>query len=204
MLRLWCPGPIGSCSLLCPVGVLCCVFSVLGLLTPFHRCARSVRCVACAVSWASWLLFKGVPFPCVVLCVRCRGPLGSCSLVCPCEVVCSVCAVLGHLAPLHRCARPRCCVACGVSWPTLLLFNGVPARCVVLRVRFPWPLGSCSQVCLLEMWCCLCGVLGHLGPVHGCAHMVPCLHVLSLGPLGFCSPLCPPEVLCCVCAVLGH
>ena len=33
------------------------VCGVLGHLAPFHRCARSVRCFACAVSWATWLLF---------------------------------------------------------------------------------------------------------------------------------------------------
>ena len=51
----------GSCSPVCPLGVLCCVCGVLGLPAPVHRCARSVCCVACAVSWAS----------------------GSCSPVCP-------------------------------------------------------------------------------------------------------------------------
>ena len=36
------------------------VCGVLGHLAPVHRCARSVRCVACAVSWATWLLFTSV------------------------------------------------------------------------------------------------------------------------------------------------
>ena len=48
-----CPGPPGSCSPVCVLGVLCCVCGVLGLPAPVHRCARSVCCVACAVSWAS-------------------------------------------------------------------------------------------------------------------------------------------------------
>ena len=47
-----CPGPLGSCSPVCPRGLLCCVCGVLGPLAPVHRCARSVCCVACAVSWA--------------------------------------------------------------------------------------------------------------------------------------------------------
>ena len=51
----------------CLLGVLCCVCGVLGLPAPVHRCARSVCCVACAVSWASRLLFTGVPARCVVL-----------------------------------------------------------------------------------------------------------------------------------------
>ena len=84
---------------------------------------------------------------CVVLLVRCRGPLGSCSPLCP----------LGVL----------CCVA--VSWTTWLLFAAVPARYVVLRVRCPGPLGSCS---LVHSPVVLCGVLGLLAPVHRCARSV--------------------------------
>ena len=60
-------------------------------------------------------------------CVQCPGPLGSCSPVCPRGLLWCVCGVLGQLAPVHRCARSVCCVACAVSWP----------------------LGSCSPVCVL-------------------------------------------------------
>ena len=60
-----------------------------------------------------------------------------------------VCSVLGRLAPVHRCARAVCCVASAVSRATWLLFTGVLARCVVLRVRCPGPLGSRSPVCVL-------------------------------------------------------
>ena len=60
-----------------------------------------------------------------------------------------VCGVLGRLAPVHRCARAVCCVASAVSWATWLLFTGVLARCVVLRVRCPGPLISRSPVCAL-------------------------------------------------------
>ena len=148
-----CPGPLGSCSPVCPRGLLCCVCGVLGHLAPVHRCARSVCCVAYAVSWATWLPFTGAPARCVVLRVRCPGPLGSCSPVRPLGVLPCVCGVLGHLAPVHRCARSVCCVACAVSWATWLLFTGVPARCVVVRVRCPWPLGSCSPVCPLGVLC---------------------------------------------------
>ena len=62
-------------------------------------------------------------------CVQCPGPLGSCSPVCPCGLLCCVCGVLGQLAPVHRCARSVCCVACAVSWATGLLFTGVRAVC---------------------------------------------------------------------------
>ena len=225
VLRVRCPGPLGSCSPVCPLGVLFCVCGVLGLLAPVHRCARSVCCVACAVSWASWLLFTGVPARCVVLLVRCPGPPGSCSPVCPLCVLCCACRVLGHLAPVHRCARSVCCVACAVSWASWLLFTGVPARCVVLRVRCPGPPGNCSPVCPLCVLCCACGVLGHLAPVHRCARSVCCfacavswapwllftgvparcvvLRVRCPGPLGSCSPVCPLCVLCCACGVLG-
>ena len=203
VLGVRCPGPPGSCSPVCPLGVLCCVCGVLGLLTPVHRCARSVCCVACAVSWASSLLFTGVPARCVVLLVRCPGPPGSCSLVCPLGVLFCVCGVLGLLAPVHRCARSVCCFACAVSWANWLLFTGVPARCVVLRVRCPGPPGSCSPVCPLRALFRVCGVLGHVAPVHRCAAQCVVLRVRCPGPPGSCSPVCPLGVLFCVCGVLG-
>ena len=226
VLRVRCPGPPGSCSPVCRLRVLCCVYGVLGHLAPVHRCARSVLCFACAVSRATWLLFTGVPTPCVVLRVRCPGPLGSCSPVCPLGVLCCVCGVLGPLTPLHRCARSVCCFACAVSWATWLLFTAVPARCVVLRVWCPGPLDSCSPVCPLGVLFCVCGVLGHLVLVHRCARSVCCvactvswttwllftgapapsfaLLVRCPGPLGSRSPVCPLGVLFCVCGVLGH
>ena len=225
VLRVRRPGPPGSCSPVCPLGVLCCVCGVLGLPAPVHRCARSVCCVACAASWASRLLFTGAPARCVVLRVRCPGPPGSCSPVCPLGVLCCVCGVLGLPAPVHRCARSVCCVACAASWASQLLFTGVPARCFVLRVRRPGPPGSCSPVCPLGVLCCVCGVLGLPAPVHRCARSVCCvaraaswasrllftgvparcvvLRVRRPGPPGSCSPVCPLGVLCCVCGVLG-
>ena len=199
-----CPWRLGSCSPACPLGVLFCVCGVLGHLAPVHRCARSVCCFACAVSWATWLLFTDVPARCVVLRVRCPGPLGSCSPVCPLGVLCCMCGVLGHLAPVLRCARCVCCVACAVSLATWLLFTGVPARRVVLRVRCPGPLGSCSPLCPLGALLCVCGVLGHLAPVHQCARSVRWMCVRCPWRLGSCSPACPLGVLFCVCGVLGH
>ena len=221
-----CPGPLGSCSPVRPLGVLRCVCGVLGLLAPVHRYARSLRCVACAVFWATWLLFTGAPARCVVLHVRCPGPLGSCSPVRPLGVLCCVCRVLGHLATVHRCARSVCCVACAVSWASWLLFTGAPARCVALRLPCPGPLGSCSPVCSLSVLCCVCGVLGHLAHVHRCARSLCCvacavswatwllftgaparcvvLRVRCPGPLSSCSPVRPPSLLCCVYGVLGH
>ena len=163
----------GVFVLSCPSAALR-VCSVLGHLAPVHRCARVVCCVASAVSWATWLLFKGAPARCVVLCVRCLGPLGPRSPVCPLGVLLCVCGVLGHLAPVHRCARSVCCFACAVSWATWLLFTGVLARWVVSCVRCPGPLGACSPVRPLGVLCCVCGVLGHLAPVHRCARLVCC------------------------------
>ena len=220
-----CPGPLGSCSPLCPLGALLCVCVVLatwllftgvparcvacvcavpGHWAPVHRCARSVCCFACAVSWATWLLFTGVPAQLVALRVRCPGPRGSCSPVCPLGVLFCLCGVPDHLAPVQRCARSVRCFACAVSWATWLLITGGPARCVA----------------------CVCGVLGHLAPVHRCARLVRCfacsvswatwllftrvparcvvLRVRCPGPLGSCSPVCSLGVLCCVCGVLGH
>ena len=156
------PGPWGFGSFLSLGRPTCArVCGVLGHLAPVYRCARLVCCVACAVSWATWLLFTGVPARCVALRVRCPGPLSSCSPVCPSGVLCCVCGVLGHLAPAHRCARSVRWFACAMSWATWLLFSSVPARCVISRVRCPGSLGSCSPVCPLGLLCYVCGVLGH-------------------------------------------
>ena len=164
VLRVRCPQPLGACSPVCPLGVLFCVCGVLGHLASVHRCAHSVCCVACTVSWATSLLFTGAPAPFFALLVRCPGPLGSCSPVCPLRVLFCVCGVLVRLALVHRCARSVCCVACAVSWATCLLFSGAPAWSVVLRVRCPGPLCSCTPVwslCVLcfglRVWCCVGG-----------------------------------------------
>ena len=195
-LCLRCPGPLGSCSPVCPLGALLCLCGVLGHLAPVHRRARSVCCLACAVSWAQWLLLTCVPARCAALGVRCPGPLGSCSPVCLLGVLRCVCGVLGRLAPVHRCARSACCVACAVSWATGLLFTGVPAWCVVLHVGCPGPAGSYSPVRPLGALLCFCGVLapwllftavtarcvvlrvpcpGPLDPVYQCACSVCCI-----------------------------
>ena len=157
----------GVLVLSCPSAALR-LCSVLGHLAPVHQCARVVCCFACAVSWATWLLFTGVPARWVVSCVRCPGPLGSCSPVRPLGVLLCVGGVLGHLAPVPRCARSVCCVVRAVSWATWLLFTSVLARWVVLRVRCPGPLGSCLPVRPLGA-VLSCGVLGHLAPVHRCS-----------------------------------
>ena len=212
VLHVRCPGPLGSYSPVCLLGALFCLCGVLGHLAPVHRCARLVRYFACAVSWATWLLFTGVPggllccvcgvlghlapvhrcvLPLCCLCVRCRGPLGSCSPVCPLGALFCFFCVLGHFAPVHRCARLMHYFACAVSWATWLLFTGVPAWCIVLLLRFPGPVGSCSPVCPLgalalcavswDTWLLFTGV-----PAPRVALRVRCP-----GPLGSCSPVCP-------------
>ena len=203
-LREWCPGPLGSCSPVCPHCVLCGVCGVLGHLASVHRCARSVCCVACVVSRATRLLFTGVPAWCVALCVWCPGPLGSCSPVCPLGVLCCVCGVLCHLAPVHRCACLVRCCGCAVSWATWLLFTGVSARCFALRLRCPGPLGSrspfhlsvCCVACAVSWatWLLLTGVR-----TPSFALLVQCP-----APPGSCSPVCRLVVSCCVCGVLGN
>ena len=225
VLCVRCPGPPGSCSPVCTLCVWWCVYGVLGLLTPVHRCARSAFGVVCTVSWASWLLFTGVHALCVVLRVRCSGPPGSCSPVCTLCVWWCMYGVLGLLAPVHRCARSVCGVACTVSWASWLLFTGVHALCVVLRVRRPGPPSSCSPSCTLCVWCCVHGVLGLLAPVHRCACSVcgvACTaswafwllftgaHALCAvlcarcpGPPGSCSPVCTLCVWCCMYGVPG-
>ena len=226
VLRVRCPGPLGSCSPVCLLGALLCVCGVLGHLAPVHRCARSVRCFVGAVSWATWLRFTNVPARCVALRVRCPGPLGSWSPVSPRGLLCWLCGVLGHLAPVHRCARSVRCFACGVSCATWLLFTGASARCVVLAVGYPGQLRSGSPVRPLGALLCWCGVLGHLAPVHRCACSVSCfacavswaawllftsvpawfvvLHVQCSGPFGSFSPVCPLGALFCLCGVLRH
>ena len=226
VLPVRCPGPLGSSSPVCSLGALCCVCGVLGHLAPVHRCAPPLRSVACVVSWATWLLCIGVPARCGVLCVRFPRPLGSCSPVRKLRVLCCVCGDLGHLAPVYRCTSSVCCLACAVSWATWLLLTGAPARCVVLRVRCPGPLGFRSPACPLGVLWCVCTVMGHLPPVHRCARSVGCvacavswatwllftsvltrcvvLRVWCPGPFDCCAPVCPLSVLCCVCGVLGH
>ena len=197
VLRVRCPPPPGSCSPMCTLCLWCCVYGVLGLLAPVHRCARSVCDVACTVSWASWLQFTGVHALCVVLRVRRPGPPGSCSPVCTLCVWCCVYGVLGLLAPVQRCARSVCGVACTVSWASWLLFTGVHALCVVLRVRCPVPPGSCSPVCTLCVWCCVYGVLCLLAPVHWCARSV-CGVVCAVSWAAWLLFTYVPAPVCCV------
>ena len=238
--RVACAVSWASYSPVCWLGALCCVCGVLGHLAPVHRCASPVHCVAHSVSLATWLLSSGVLARYFVLCVPRPGPLGSCSPVCLPGVLCRVCGVLGHLAPVQRCSRPLRCVACAMSWAFWLLFTRVLGRCFAWRVcsvlgllapvhrcarsvrcfacvQCPWPLGSCSPVCLLHVLCCVCVVLGQLAPVHRCACSVKfaacsvswdtwllftgvpgwcvVLRVRCPGPLGSCSPL---DVFYCV------
>ena len=150
-------GGIPSSRRYLPTYLWWCVYGVLGLLAPVHRCARSVCGGACAVSWAFWLVFTGVHALCVVLCVRCPGPPGSCSPVCTLCAWCYVCL----LALLRWCAR---------------------VVRVVLCVWCPGTLGSCSPVsrcvavCVVSgVRCCVCGVLGLPAPVHRCACSVCCV-----------------------------
>ena len=224
-LRVRRPGPPGSCSPACTLCVWCCVYGVLGLPAPVHRCARPACGVACTASWASRLLFTGAHALRVALRVRRPGPPGSCSPVCTPCVWCRVYGVLGLPAPVHRCARLACGVACTASWASRPLFTGAHALRVALRVRRPGPPGSCSPACTLCVWCCVYGVLGLPAPVHRCARPacgVACtaswasrllftgahalrvaLRVRRPGPPGSCSPVCTSCVWCRVYGVLG-
>ena len=224
-LRVRCPGPFVSCPPVCALRPLRCLCGVPGLLGPVQRCARSVCCVVRAVSWATWLLFTSMPARCVVLCVRHPGPLGSCSPLWPLRLLLCSCSVLGHLAPVHWCARSLWCVARAVSWTAWLLFNAVRAPSFALPVRCPGPLRSCLPVCQLCVLCRARGVLGLLAPIHRCARWacpVACtlswaprllftfvlagcavLGVRCPGPLGSCSLVCSLGVLCCGLRVRG-
>ena len=199
-----CSAPLGSCSSVRPLGVLLCLCGVLGHFAPVHRWARSVCCVVCAVSRATWLLFTGVRARCVVLRAPCPGPLGSCPPVCVFGVLCCARGVLGHLAPVHQCLRAVCCVASDVFMATCLLFTGVPARCVVLLVRCPGPIGSCSPLRPL-LACFACAVSWATSPLFsGVPARCAVLCVRCTRPLGTCTLVCVPSLLWCLCGVLGH
>ena len=182
VLRVRCARPIGFCSLVCSLGALRCVCSVLGHLAPVHRCVRSACCVASAVSWATWLLFSGVYVRGAVLLVLSPGPIGSCTPVCPLSVLCCLCGVVGQMAPLYKCVHSVCCVAYTVCWATWLLFSGVLPCPVLLGARYPRPPDSCSPVCLLGVLRCVS-------------------RVQFPGPISSCSPVCAPGVLWCVCGL---
>ena len=208
-LRVRCPGPPGSCSALCPPVVLCRVCGVMGHLAPAHRCARSVRCLACAVSWATWHPFTGVPARCVALRVQCAGPLGSCAPVCSPSVLCCVCGVLGLLAPVHRCAGSVPCVVCAVFPATWALFTCVPARCVLscgcvacAVSQAAWPL---FRRCARFVRCVACTVSWATWLLfNGVLTWCVVSRVRRPGPLGSCSLVCLFSALCCVCGVMGH
>ena len=223
LLCVRCPGPLGSRSPVFTLGVFCCVCGVLGLFAAVYRCVPSMCCAVGVMYWATWLLFTGVYAECVVFRVWCPGPLGSCSPVCTLGILSCVCRVLGHLAPVHQCARSACCVACAVSWTTWLLFIGVHARCVLLCVPCLGPLASCSAVCTLGVFCRVCGVPGTFAAVQRCVRSVCCavravskatwllftsvyaqcvvFCVFCPGPHGSCSPVCTLGVflLCVLC-----
>ena len=148
--------------------VLHCVCGVLGHLVRVLRCRCVLRCVwclvcgvACAVSWASRPLFTGAHARCVVLCGRCPGPLGSCSQVCLCGVLCGVCGVRGHFAPVHGCAHVACVVS-RVRCPGPRGSRSAACCVLVCRVvccvRCPGPRGSCPPVCVLGVLRRVCGV----------------------------------------------
>ena len=118
----WCAA--ARCATRCCAGV-CCVVLMRSCCAPVHRCARLVRCFACAVTWATWLLFTGVPAWFVVLRLLCPWPLGSCSPVCALRPLLCFRGILGHLPPVHQCAGSMYCVACAVSLSSWLRFTGV-------------------------------------------------------------------------------
>ena len=197
VLRLRCLCPLGSCSPVCTLGVLCSICGVLGLLAPVHRCPRLVCCVAPAVPWPlgcrSLMCTRGA------LCLRCPWPLCSCSPVPTLDVLCCALDVLGHLLPVHRCARSVCCFVPAVFLATWLPLTGVHARSIVLCLWCPGPLGSRSALCTLFVLCCMCGVLGHLVPAYGCARSVYFVaFAVSLATL---LPFTAVRACCVVCVV---
>ena len=158
---------------LCTGVLLRCAVCAVSLATWLLFTGASAR-VACTVSLVTWLLLTSVvrvrcPWPLgacsavcsvVVQCLRRPWSLGSCPPVCRLGLWCCVCGVCGHSARVQRCARSTCCVVRSLSLTTWLLFTGVHPPCVVLRVRCPWLLGSCSPLCFCGAFCVVCcGVL---------------------------------------------
>ena len=128
----------------------------------------------------------------------CHGPRCSLAGLGPVALEYRSCHWPGGSAGSPQCVRPmgywffpvpRPPYVCAVSWAAGLLFTGEPARFAVLRLRCPGPPGSCSPVCSLGVLCCMCGVLGHLAPVHRCAPCVRCACAM-----GGCVPLPPPLI----------
>ena len=128
----------------------------------------------------------------------CHGPRCSLAGLGPVALEYRSCHWPGGSAVSSQCVRPmgywffpvpRPPYVCAVSWAVGLLFTGVPARFAVLRLRCPGPPRSCSPVCSLGVLCCMCGVLGHLAPVHQCARCVRCACAM-----GGCVPLPPPLI----------
>ena len=134
-------------------------------------------CPGVSNPWAvGSFLFLGRP-----MCARCPRPLGSCSPVCSHGLLCCVCGVLGHLAPVHRRACSVWCVACAVSRAPLLPFTGVS----------------------LGVLCCVCGVLGDLALVRRCACLV-CCFACAVSRATWLLFIGVPALLFCLCGVLGH
>ena len=80
------PWPLGYCSLVCLLSVLCCMCGFLGHLAPVHWCACSVCCVACAVFLATWLLSTGVQVQCAVFALSLTTWLLFSGVPAPCAV----------------------------------------------------------------------------------------------------------------------
>ena len=102
------------------------------------------RYAVCAVSLATWRQFTGVSLRCVVFCVRCPWPLGSCSGMCRCRVFFVVC-----------CGVLRFCV------------SAVVLPCAQ-RGRAPYALFCFRRACssgrssFLDTWSCAVVVAGGL------------------------------------------
>ena len=86
------------------------------------------------VSWATWLLFTGVPATCAVLLCGVLGHLAPVHLVYSLRVLCCMRGVLGLLVAVLQCARSACCVAYTLSSASWLPFTGVSAECLELCV----------------------------------------------------------------------
>ena len=134
-----CPRPLGACSRVCALGVLC-----VGCPWPHGSCSPmcALGFVVSAVSFTTWRLFTGA-------CTSCRVRAASAASWPLCTSVnawCVVCAVsFGPFSLVHRCLLGvwyiRCPWRLGACSPVC-----APGA---LRWQRPWPLGSHSPVCIL-------------------------------------------------------
>ena len=162
---VWCPGPRGSCSPVCTLGVRCFLLGVVGLFGSCSPvCLCCVLCGLCGVLAHLGPVHRCARVACVVLRVPCPGPRGSCSPVCCVFVRCVVCC-LWCAGPCGSCS-PVCmlgwCVVCVVwVWVCVRVCHTIVVLFLVApksrRCRCN-PLGLLCAFMTYAIWSLRCGL----------------------------------------------